>query len=71
MLEDCVPLTTETIQGLVEIGWAAKKLQEVAKHGGLYCAPRDSIIFPDPKGLEMVRDGEDFLIHQHDLLLTR
>lgn len=71
MLKDCVPMTADVIKQMIEIGWAEKKLMECQCEGGMYCPPRDSIMFPEPEGMEMVRDGEDFLIHVHELMVTR
>lgn len=70
-LEDCVPLTAEIIESLVAQGWLEKKLLECQQQQGQYCAPRDSIIFAEPEGTELVRDGDAFLVHQHQLAFQR
>lgn len=44
--EDCELLTDDLIAELRASGWSDEVLRDARVRGGLYCRPRDSIVYP-------------------------
>ena len=68
LLKDCVHLTDELIADLAKRGWPHDELQEFPGRGGHYCAPRQSIIFLEPQGLEITLENGKLMDRIHQLI---
>lgn len=69
LLKDCVHLTDEVISKLASRGWPLEKVTEFRNNGGHYCAPRDSIVFLEPQGLEITLENGKLMDHIHQLVI--
>jgi hypothetical protein len=68
LLKDCVHLTDVLIADLTNRGWPHDELQGFRERGGHYCAPRQSIIFLEPQGLEITLESGKLMDHIHQLI---
>lgn len=55
-LEGCDPLNEEHMKTLEEQGWPMEELKRLQGKAAFYCSERESLIFPEPSGLEVYRD---------------
>lgn len=69
LLKDCVHVTDELIADLVSQGWPIEQLREFQENGGHFCPPRNSFVFSEPQGLEIILENGVLMDRVHELIV--